>query len=228
MKTKLLFPIALMIGAFSFGQNQDLLNTNWEITKYVKETMPVQFPPAMSGQNNTQVNTNPQQIVLSFFNGVTADVTFSGQNIFTVNSKSCTVGDYQGDNGQVNQFFGLLCSFFKAGDNYNYYIQDNGGEKTLTIGSPTFEVIHFKAAKLSTSDKDLSKRSFGPNPVKNVLNIQNQMNITTVQIFDLSGKLVYELNNQSSKSLNVDMSKLKSGTYLVKLNNDKSFKVIKD
>lgn len=228
MKTKLFFPLALLLGTFSFAQNQDLLNTNWEITKYVSEMMPQQLPPPMTDSQNTHFDENSQKFVINFFNSVSADVTFSGQNLFMVNSKACTLANYPNDNGQVNQFFDLLCGFFKLGANYNYYIQDNGTEKTLTIGSSIFEEIHFKAAKLSTFDKDLSKYSFGPNPVKNVLNIQNQTKISSVQIFDLSGKVVLELNNQNSKKLNVDMTKFKSGTYLVKLNNDKAFKIIKE
>ena len=228
MKTKLFFPLALMIGAFSLAQNQDLLNTNWEITEYKSEFFPQLLSPTMTGQNSAHFDENSQNFVITFFNSVYVDVSFSGQNVFTTNNKSCTLMSYPYDNGQVDQFFNLLCSFFKAGTNYNYYVQNNGTEKTLTIGSPTFEEIHFKAAKLSTNVKDLSRYSFGPNPVKNVLNIQNQTNISTIQIFDLSGKLILELNNQNSKSLNIDMTKYKSGTYLVKINDNKAFKIIKD
>ncbi|WP_312322325.1 T9SS type A sorting domain-containing protein [Soonwooa sp.] len=228
MKTKLFFPLALLLGTFSFAQNQDLLNTNWEITEYNSEFFPQLLPPAMTGQNSTHFDENSQKLVINFFNSISLDVTFPGQNVFMVNSKACTLADYPNDNGQVNQFFGFLCNFFNVGDNYHYYIQNNGSEKTMTFGSPIFEGIHFKEAKLSTNDKDLSKYSFGPNPVKNVLNIQNQTNISTVQIFDLSGKLILELNNQNSKSLNIDMTKYKSGTYLVKINDNKAFKIIKD
>ncbi|MGC4129087.1 MAG: T9SS type A sorting domain-containing protein [Bergeyella sp.] len=230
MKKLLLFPF-LLIASLSFSQHPELLNTNWQITKFENEILPEQLPPPMPYQQVTQFSETPQYFNLSFFNTVAAGVTFQEEGSFhkfTVNNKGCTLADYAGDNGEVNQFFGFLCNFFQDGWSYYYYITNNGSEKTLIIDSPIFERIYFKSVNLSTTDQELSQYYVAPNPVKNTLTVKNPSAIHAVQIFDLSGKLMYEAKNENTKSLNIDMSNFKTGNYLIKLNNDKTYKIIKE
>lgn len=212
-----------------FAQSSELINTNWQVTKVVGEMFPTaQLPPPMPYQQITDFSTNPSRISLSFFNTVSADVTYSGQNTFTVNSKACTLADFSGDSGQVNQFFGSLCNFFIKDVNYYYTIENNGTEKTLKIGNPIFQELHFKAITLGTKDNELSKTAVGPNPVKSILNVSNSDLITSVKIYDSSGKLLYDKQNEKSKSLNIDMKSFKTGIYFVQLNGKNTYKVIKE
>lgn len=225
MKKILLF--VLMVN-FCFAQHPDLLNTDWEITKVEGEFRPDSwFPPPMPYQQVTKFSTTYPQLLSSFFNTVSADLTFSGENLFTVNNKACTLADYSGDNGEVNEFFGFLCEFFRPNQGYYYYITNNGDKKTLVIESGIFESIHFTSPKLATKDSNIFQYILAPNPVKDFLTIENKTGINVVSIFDVSGKLVYELRNKSAKILKIDMQSFKTGTYLVKLNNEKTFKVIK-
>ena len=211
-----------------FAQNSDLINTNWQVTKVVGELFPDQLPPAMPYQQITDFSTNPSRLNLSFFNTVSADVTYNGQNAFTVTSKVCTLGDYMDDNGQVNQFFGQLCNFFMKDSNYYYTIESNGNEKTLKIGNAIFQEIHFKSANLGTKDNELSKVVLGTNPVKNTLNITNSAIISSVKIFDSSGKLVYDKQDEKSKILTIDMRSFKTGSYIIQLNGRETYKIIKE
>lgn len=59
-----------------------------------------------------------------------------------------------------------------------------------------------------------------PNPIKNILNIQNnsQTNIQKIIIYDILGKIVLQKENPSSK---VPLEKLDFGMYLVKIDTDK-------
>jgi len=66
-----------------------------------------------------------------------------------------------------------------------------------------------------------------PNPVKDFLTVENSIGINNISIFDASGKLVYDLKSGNTKFLKIDMKDFQSGIYFVKLNNEKTFKVIK-
>lgn len=222
------FLFFLFIANFFSAQNSDLLHTNWKITKMVSEVQPDQFPPSMPYQQVTNFSATDPQLNLSFFNTVSANLSFSGQDVFTVNSKACTLADYWGDNGEVNQFFASLCAFFEMGHSYHYYIGNTGNEKTLVIHNAIFEEIHFISTNLATTENKLSQYAIAPNPVTTILTVQNSVGINSVQLFDVSGKLVYELKKENAKTLDIDMRNFETGTYFIKLNNDKTFKIIKE
>lgn len=226
MKKTLLFVFATHL---LFAQNSELLNTNWQVTKVVGELFPTdQLPPQMPYQQVTTFSSNPSRLSLSFFNNVSSDLTYSGQNIFTVNSKVCTLADYWGDNGQVNQFFGLLCDFFKKDNNYYYTIYNNGNEKTLKISNAIFQEVHFKSVHLSTKDNELVKAVLSPNPVKNTLIITYPTDITTAKIFDSAGKVIYNKKDENKKTLTIDMRNFKSAVYYIQLNDKETYKVVKE
>lgn len=228
MKKKLLLFSFLLTGILSFAQHPDLLNTDWKIVRFSNEFFPVLLPPPVPYEQVTHFSEAEPQMVLSFFNAVSAGLTFSGQDVFTVNNKSCTLAVYEGDNGEVNQFFGVLCNFFNQGDNFHYYIQDEGNQKTLVIGNGIFEEIHFVSSALGAKDPELSSLILAPNPVKSTLTVQNSASVKSVKIYDISGKLVYEIKNEGRKTLNIDMQSLKPGTYFVNFNNEKTHKIIKE
>jgi hypothetical protein len=71
--------------------------------------------------------------------------------------------------------------------------------------------------------------TFYPNPVKDVLNLSYNKNISNVAVYNVLGQEIMVRNINSNQS-QLDMSSLSSGTYLVKVtadNADKAFKVIK-
>lgn len=90
--------------------------------------------------------------------------------------------------------------------------------------------IKVTSSNLATENTQLSKLSFYPNPVKNVLNITHDIVITTIAIFDMSGKL------QMTKSVNaqkdaIDISSLAKGNYMLRVatkDGAKTMKIIKD
>jgi len=83
---------------------------------------------------------------------------------------------------------------------------------------------------LSNNDFDNSNFTFYPNPVKDVLNLSYNQNITSISIFNLLGQKVSE-NTINSNTAQVNMSGLASGSYIVKViseNQTKAIKVIKE
>lgn len=59
-----------------------------------------------------------------------------------------------------------------------------------------------------------------PNPVSNILYIQNLNSVVNVQLFDISGRLVREYKNIGSQGM--DVSALAKGMYVVKISDGKS------
>ena len=82
---------------------------------------------------------------------------------------------------------------------------------------------------LSTDNNSLKYEvDFYPNPVKNYLNFKTELTITKVQIYDISGRI---LNSKSINENRVDLSDLKTGSYLLKLYTEKGIvntKIIKE
>ena len=65
-----------------------------------------------------------------------------------------------------------------------------------------------------------------PNPVKNILNISYNKNITKVAVYNIVGQEVTTKSINANQS-QIDMSNLVSGTYLVKVTADNQVKTIK-
>ena len=223
---KILFFV--LLSNFVAAQHPDLLNTNWKITKIVSEIRPDLYPPTAPVSNITIFSTSEPQLNSSFYNGVSGNLTYNGQDSFTVNSRACTLADYMDDNGEVNQFFGAMCNFFGSTTGpFYYFIQNNGSEKTMVISTPIFDSIHFSAANLAIENPQESQFIFAPNPVKDFLTIENKTGIQSVTIFDLSGKLMLEQNSLNSKILKINLQNFSVGIYIIKVNNEKTFKIVK-
>ena len=96
------------------------------------------------------------------------------------------------------------------------------------VGS--FSLCGYTEATASIEDLLLEGFSSYPNPVLEVLNLEAKNNIKTIQIFDLLGKQVF-VSTPNKKKTSLDVSKLSSGIYTVKvLITDKigTYKIIKE
>ncbi len=84
-------------------------------------------------------------------------------------------------------------------------------------------------AAMAVTDFNKNKFSVYPNPASDVVNISGDSNISSVQIYDFSGKV---LNNQTlnSKKIQLDVSNIQKGNYIIKVLSDgksSSYKIIK-
>lgn len=80
---------------------------------------------------------------------------------------------------------------------------------------------------LSTSEISLSSAKIYPNPVSDVLNIENTKTIKSVEIYDFNGKLLRNEFPKNSKNTIIRLSDLVPGTYTAKIISDKGNQSIK-
>ena len=106
-------------------------------------------------------------------------------------------------------------------NNTTYYavVVGNGG-----CVSETFAVQ--VTVVLDNEKFDRTKLNYYPNPTNNVLNIEYISNIESVEIYNTIGQLV-SVQEFNSNQVTVDMSKLSSGTYMLKLQIDGYQQLIK-
>lgn len=157
-------------------------------------------------ETDTTAGTTMTDSVLSVFSGTCGSLTEVGCN---------------DDDGNGN-FSKVVLSSLTPGD-------------TLYIGVWTYNSIGGVDGdfQLSAYDASLvnntflsSNFTFYPNPVKDVLNLSNSLNISKVQVINLLGQeiLVKTMNATQGQ---IDLSSLASGTYLVKVISEDQIKTIK-
>lgn len=87
--------------------------------------------------------------------------------------------------------------------------------------------------KESLGVNDISSKSISyyPNPVKDILNLVSEKNVTNVSVYNIEGKLVRNFTSLDESKVQLDLSTLITGTYLVKATTTdgktRTFKVIK-
>jgi hypothetical protein len=82
---------------------------------------------------------------------------------------------------------------------------------------------------LGTNDNSISDFMIAPNPAKEVVTINSKTEpLTKVAIFNILGQKVMDLNFADSLSENIDISKLQSGMYLVKINSTTTKRLLID
>lgn len=109
-------------------------------------------------------------------------------------------------------------------DQTTYYVTQTFEDmcESETLGITVHEILDVKDVLFEAFE-------FYPNPVDDVLFITNAEVIDEIEIFDLSGRLVYS-NQYTNSSIEVDVTRLSTGTYLMKAKVDdmeKIFRVIK-
>lgn len=90
--------------------------------------------------------------------------------------------------------------------------------------------IRITKASLSTNDIKNKKLSYYPNPVKDVLKIDNVTTIKNIKIYDLKGTEIVT-KSYDSKNVKIDISDLIKGIYLVRIeseNGAETIKIVKD
>ena len=104
--------------------------------------------------------------------------------------------------------------------NYAVIVTENG----CTAISECFELT-----TLSNKTFDVAKLGYYPNPVTDMLTITHSDIISSIQIFDIAGRIVKNMKVNSNEVL-VDMANMPASVYIVKVfteNNSGEFKVIK-
>lgn len=80
--------------------------------------------------------------------------------------------------------------------------------------------ISLESVVLGNDDIATAQTVLFPNPTNDKVTISNGTNLETVTIYNVLGAEVMQQNNINSKSIQIDLSDLSSGVYLVKVLND--------
>lgn len=89
--------------------------------------------------------------------------------------------------------------------------------------------VTLNSSLLGVTDQSLVNFNYYPNPVTDVLNLSASQNIDSVEIFNVSGQLVYREEIQMTEK-SIDLSYLQNGLYVLYLTADKvtsNYKLIK-
>ena len=166
------------------------------------------------------------QYTISYKYGNNSDMyTEKLRVLYGMNANSDSMIDELADHPEINQGIALTNSVtFTPPTTGIYYFGFQAYSAPYQYNLLVDDIL----IDVALEDKDFTKNTFKfyPNPVKDILHLSYDQNISTVVVYNLLGQLIME-RNINSNSTSLDMSHLNSGTYLVKVTSDKITKTIK-
>lgn len=114
---------------------------------------------------------------------------------------------------------------------YPYFASGNILISSLKYSSPDYVPGFYlvKSSTLSVDDNFLLNFSLYPNPSTNSVKLSSTNTpISEISLYDLSGKLLLSKKYNSEININLNISNLAAGIYLLKINNKNSIKLIKN
>ncbi len=111
------------------------------------------------------------------------------------------------------------------------------GDYYLKLTSVNPEITNYQTpyqftitTTLNNENNDFESLSFYPNPVKNILYLEN-IDVTKASVYNVLGQLIFTKTFDNNNSNMLDMSNLESGLYLIVLENNavnKTIKIVKE
>ena len=130
------------------------------------------------------------------------------------------ISDIENGNMTASSYFDSYPSNNNANydGSWNVYPFFESGNIVIT-GTNGFTLVRDNSS-LSSSDTDLENFNLYPNPAKNKLKVNSKNEpLKQIEVFNVLGQRILNLNFSSSLSENIDISTLNTGMYLVKINN---------
>ena len=93
------------------------------------------------------------------------------------------------------------------------------------IYKKSYSWISFDGSILANSDFQKNGISIYPNPIKDYINLNSSAVISSLTIFNISGKSVFRIKNSIPSRL--DISKLESGIYFMRIETSYSIETVK-
>ena len=150
-----------------------------------------------------------------------SSIVTSSMNGTILNSAGTAVGASQNNSGNTLSFTRTLT----PGD---YFLRLTSTSPTNTNYQTPYQFNI--TTTLSTGDNSFASFNYYPNPVKDILHLDN-ISLTKASIYSLLGQLIETKSFENSTSNTLDLASLESGIYLIVLENDleqKTIKVIKE
>ena len=150
-----------------------------------------------------------------------SSIVTSSMNGTILNSAGTAVGASQNNSGNTLSFTRTLT----PGD---YFLRLTSISPTNTNYQTPYQFNI--TTTLSADDNSFASFTYYPNPVKDILHLDN-ISLTKASIYSLLGQLIETKSFENSTSNTLDLTNLESGIYLIVLENDleqKTIKVIKE
>ena len=150
-----------------------------------------------------------------------SSIVTSSMNGTILNSAGTAVGASQNNSGNTLSFTRTLT----PGD---YFLRLTSTSPTSTNYQTPYQFNI--TTTLSADDNSFASFTYYPNPVKDILHLDN-ISLTKASIYSLLGQLIETKSFENSTSNTLDLTNLESGIYLIVLENDleqKTIKVIKE
>lgn len=205
------------IGVRASQQNCDalLLNGSFDKIDGVKKSNIVRYnlsniPTTLTPTGATYQNFTTGQTL--------SNLIVNGQNIqWYTTQNTCTTTSTYRDSDEVNS---ILPNSTLLVDGVTYYASQTVGGIESVYRLPV--TVH---QTLSTNDVVFEKLKIYPNPTQNILNINNDVLIDRVEIYNLMGQKFMD-TNYNSNDVQINVSGLSTGIYLVKVHNGTKFQSI--
>ena len=126
-------------------------------------------------------------------------------------------------NGVYNECIFLLlegmdytCSMFLDLPSLQIVCMDD--DESFTSNAPQAEVEFLTNCNMGINDNNLNLFTIYPNPVQNNLTIQSETNtIKEIFIYNMIGQKIQSIKSNNMQNINVDVSLLQSGTYIIEI-----------
>ena len=231
--TGLTYPAKL----FYFNSGYDIIENHTELPGYPYQMMQGLDEPnfkELAYVINTNKNyigyttiQNPTGADNDYFRFTVADnvnavvnvssIVTSSMNGTILNAAGVAVGASQNNSGNTLSFTRVLT----PGD---YFLKLTSTNPTNTNYQTPYQFNI--TTTLGVDDTDLESFVFYPNPVKDILHLDN-LSITKASIYSILGQLIETKTFDNTSSNILDVSNLESGIYLIELENDSQQKTIK-
>jgi hypothetical protein len=169
--------------------------------------------------------THTQDTIISLRNIVTFPIVASASEGGAIYPKNNVAVEYG-----KNQTFTFI-----PDKNYEIATVSVDGKNIGAVKSYTFDnvteghsisVIYKEKETMIKTMEATQRLSIYPNPTKGEIQIKDKSKIGTVQIFDVIGKLWYEVKNVNESETKIDISSFPNGIYFLKIN-ERAIRVIK-
>jgi predicted lipoprotein with Yx(FWY)xxD motif len=119
----------------------------------------------------------------------------------------------------------------------NLYAVSNSGKRISVWAMPTDNnsstIPASKSLIIKKSDQSLIpntivKSSVYPNPTDGIITIESTDVIRAIQVYDLSGSMIISLDRLNNNKETIDISNLKSGIYLMRINGSSTVKITRN
>ena len=150
---------------------------------------------------------------------------YNGTTEFSIQKLICLTGGCY-ENFPINDDFLVLYNHLFWGstidNDYLYSISEEGNFRSLIITNFNGDEAIYGNELLSINDKYDVSISITPNPVDNLINIQdkNNLSISKIKIFDINGKLVLIKDKIDTDFLSINVQTLNMGIYFITIENE--------